>query len=737
TGAELWRLDLKPATISPLAAADLDADGQPEIIAQVGNRLATFDNRTGANHWAGQGTGDLRGVPYDRLLTAAGVSVADLDSDGTLEIVTILEGDPEDGNPASELLVVSAVDGAEEWRTTITTDSSTGGPVIADVDGDDDLLEIVVGAGFFTVTDGDDHDGKVFVYEPNAADLTIDDLSVIGSGIVNEAQTVRATVRNAGTRDVTGAAFRLSDDGSPVGADQAVNLAAGASTTIDFAWTPATSGNHSLSVAGDPANTVRELNEENNARTETFRVLRRPVANFTFSPAAPNETQTVQFTDTSSDEGTITAWGWSCTDGFTSTQQNPSHKFADGGSYSCTLTVTDNDGLVDDETKTINVSHVAPVANFTQDDNGSGVVQFTDTSTHPNAPDAPPTGWTYAWDFDNNGTTDSTQRNPSHDFGANPTNSTVKLTVTDNDGESDDQVRTLRWPLADFTFSPSAPNETQTVQFADASTDPDGTITARAWTCSDGFTSSQTNPSHRFDDGGSYTCDLRVTDNDNLDDTVSKAVSVAHVPPVADFDHDVINPGEVQFTDASTHPNATDAPPTGWSFAWDFENDGTVDSTARNPFHDFGVEVGEFDVRLRVTDNDGQVDEQVITIDVGIVNALPTANFNYTPANPIAGHEMTFTDTSADPDGQITRIEVNWGDGTPNSVRVGADVGGSVLKHTYTVGHADYTVTWTVTDNRSGVDDIQRTFHVCQPPFELDFTPFRIRFQLCPDPIEI
>lgn len=542
TGAELWRLDLKPATIAPLAAADLDGDGQPEVIAQVGNRLATFDNRTGANHWV-QGDGNMRGIAYDRTLTAAGVSVADLDSDGTLEIATILEGE-HDGAPAAELLIVSGDNGAEEWRTTITGDAATGGPVIADVDQDDDLLEIVVGTGNFTVTDAVDHTGKVFVFEPNAADLAVDDISVIGSELVNEPQTIRATIRNAGTRDANGAVFRVSADGTQL-QDHTVNLAAGASTTVDTSWTPTTPGNHSLEVTGDPAGAFRELNEENNTRTETFRVKQKPNAAFTFSPAAPDEDDVVQFTDRSIDDRTIVSWSWSCTDGFTSTQQNPTHDFVDGGNWSCTLTVTDDDDLTDSETK---------------------------------------------------------------------------------------------------------------------------------------------------------------------------PVTVTHVPPNAHFTHEVVNPGEVQFTDASTHTNPADAPPTGWTFQWDFENDGVFDSTQRNPFHDFGVNEGLFDVRLRVTDNDGQVDDVVITIDVGIVNQPPTANFTFSPFMGVQGSEMTFTDQSSDSDGQIVKIEIDWeSDGVIDVVKQGANVAGSQFKHGFT-GHADFAVFWRVTDNRGATAVKVKTIHNCVPP---------------------
>lgn len=78
-----------------------------------------------------------------------------------------------------------------------------------------------------------------------------------------------------------------------------------------------------------------------------------PVADFTFSA---NQLQ-VTFTDQSTDsDGTITGWSWNFGDGNTSTQQNPVHTYASAGTYSVTLTVTDNDGATDDVTKPVTVS---------------------------------------------------------------------------------------------------------------------------------------------------------------------------------------------------------------------------------------------------------------------------------------------------------------------------------------------------------------------------------------------
>ena len=250
----------------------------------------------------------------------------------------------------------------------------------------------------------------------------------------------------------------------------------------------------------------------------------------------------------------VISWDWEFGDGGSSDEQNPTHWFQDDGTYEVSLTVWDEAGNSDSVTKEIVVGNVPPVAEFNyavlpgtvqlkadfdwdieREQHGSypegfepeeptdiDNILFQDASVSEYRPakvsfsavgcsDVDGEVVRYEWDFDGDGEVDA----EGEEVEWKPLESGtyhVALTVTDDDGGKNVYKEDI---------------EVEVVE--------GGEIVAWEWEFGDGGSSDEQNPTHWFQDDGTYEVSLTVWDEAGNSDSVTKEIAVGNVPPVADF----------------------------------------------------------------------------------------------------------------------------------------------------------------------------------------------------------
>lgn len=111
--------------------------------------------------------------------------------------------------------------------------------------------------------------------------------------------------------------------------------------------------------------TVTDSNGLKASNTRTVRVINPTKADFTVDQDEYFLGDVVNFTDASTTKGStaITSWMWEFADAdrSTSTDRNPSFKYAEAGSYPVKLTVTDSYGLTTSVTKSVNIQDPSQV----------------------------------------------------------------------------------------------------------------------------------------------------------------------------------------------------------------------------------------------------------------------------------------------------------------------------------------------------------------------------------------
>ena len=109
---------------------------------------------------------------------------------------------------------------------------------------------------------------------PNLADLQVTEVQISSNLIIGVTYPISATVKNTGTVDATNIQVSLTIDGTPLpGTPSTIDLAAGASTTLNWNWdtTPYTGPTGEpidVEVIVDSEDSITEFREDNNSRSE-------------------------------------------------------------------------------------------------------------------------------------------------------------------------------------------------------------------------------------------------------------------------------------------------------------------------------------------------------------------------------------------------------------------------------------------------------------------------------------
>ncbi|MFA6888660.1 MAG: PKD domain-containing protein [Candidatus Woesearchaeota archaeon] len=226
-------------------------------------------------------------------------------------------------------------------------------------------------------------------------------------------------------------------------------------------------------------------------------------------------------------DGTIVSYAWNFGDGNTDSTSTTTHSYSAEGSYTTSLTVTDDDGATNSCSGTITVSEGTPeeeiaveiIANPTSGQEPL-TVEFSEIITNGIEP------FTYIWNFDDGST--STDAEPTHVF--NIGTYIVTLTITDATGETAQDTETITVStdlpaIAVASATPTSGEPTLWVQFSSEGSSGDEPL-LYSWTFGDGESSTRANPGHYYDEEGTYTAVLTVTDADGDSDSDSVTITV-------------------------------------------------------------------------------------------------------------------------------------------------------------------------------------------------------------------
>ncbi len=401
--------------------------------------------------------------------------------------------------------------------------------------------------------------------------------------------------------------------------------------------------------------------------------------------------------------GSITTYMWDYGDGREDTvtssaiTDTKTKTFSTPGDYLVTVTVVNEIGKAASDTEWITVtrpSYQNPIA-IVSATPISGEAPLTVSFTGSGTAFGGATITNYAWDFNNDGVTDSNKASDSHTYNT-PGNYKATLTVVDSNnkvGTKDEWIMVKtpgKAPYVSLQADKVSGNAPMTVNFLAVGEDDDGTIVSYAWDFNGDGVTDKTGASatETFSTPGNYLVTVTVVDNSGKAASDTEWIMVKSQPVVTITASPISGeaPLTVDFSATATGTTGGIA-----KYEWDFNGDGVTDSTSSNPEYTFTTPANQ-KVTLRIEDGAGA---EAFGEEWIMVKAPGKAPYVSLQADKVSGEipmTVNFNAIAEDDDGTIERYMWDFnGDGVTDSTLQ------NPIKTYNTPGN--YLVTVTVVDN--------------------------------------
>lgn len=359
------------------------------------------------------------------------------------------------------------------------------------------------------------------------------------------------------------------------------------STDVNPTHSYSTTGDYSVSLAIENSSGCKDT-----LIKSTYIEITKPISLFTSNTVNGCDNEPVQFYSQAT--GSIVSYYWTFGDGFDSSLKDPKHLYVNDGTYTVSLTVTDENGCDSTLSSTdYIVINQKPIADFTSDALGGDCpplpITFNDAST------GNINSWN--WSFGDGGT--SALEMPNHIY-TEPGSFDVQLIIRNDAGCKDTLVKSnfisLGGPLGTFTTDILSDCVPFDVIFTANATN----TTTYSWDFGDGTVVSSASGTHTqtYINRGVFTPLLFLEDNLECQYIVPSTLQIIANGLYADFNSSetiLCDTGNVAFLNESIVFYPTE-------YLWDFGD--TESSNTVSPNHNYS-EAGIYDVSLYGEDEVG------------------------------------------------------------------------------------------------------------------------------------